>query len=122
MSKREFDPEAVADFQRILKADLDFIEEQIIPRMRDGDLSYMPAFGLEGVDGKKTEYQTSFTSTWTDVQNIKVTVKKMLEALDEIVKQNADTEDSNVTEIEQYLSVGESVPAEAPTTNYYDEL
>jgi len=56
------------------------------------------------------------------VQNIKVTIKKMLEALDEIVKQNADTEDSNVTEIEQYLSVGESVPAEAPTTNYYDEL
>ncbi|MEU5155337.1 hypothetical protein [Glycomyces sp. NPDC021274] len=122
MSQREFDPEAVADFQRILKADLDFIEEQIIPRMRDGDLSYMPAFGLEGVEGKKSEYQTSFASTWTDIQNIKVTIKKMLEALDEIVKQNADTEDSNVTEIEQYLSVGESVPAEAPTTNYYDEL
>lgn len=122
MSQREFDPEAVADFSRILKADLDFIEEQIIPRMRDGDLSHMPAFGLEGVDGKKTEYQTSFQSTWTDVQNIKVTIKKMLEALDEIVKQNADTEDSNVTEIEQYLSVGEAVPTEAPTTNYYDEL
>jgi hypothetical protein len=122
MSQREFDPEAVADFQRVLQADLDFIEEQIIPRMRDGDLSYMPAFGLEGVDGKKTEYQTSFGTTWTDVQNIKVTLKKMLEALDEIVKQNAETEDSNVTEIEQYLSVGESVPAEAPATNYYDEL
>jgi len=122
MSQREFDPEAVADFQRVLQADLDFIEEQIIPRMRDGDLSYMPAFGLEGVDGKKTEYQTSFGTTWTDVQNIKVTLKKMLEALDEIVKQNAETEDSNVTEIEQYLSVGESVPAESPATNYYDEL
>jgi hypothetical protein len=122
MSQREFDPEAVADFQRVLQADLDFIEEQIIPRMRDGDLSYMPAFGLEGVDGKKTEYQTSFGTTWTDVQNIKVTLKKMLEALDEIVKQNAETEDSNVTEIEQYLSVGETVPTEAPTTNYYDEL
>ncbi|MDA1363036.1 hypothetical protein O1R50_25710 [Glycomyces luteolus] len=122
MSQREFDPEAVADFQRILKADLDFIEEQIIPRMRDGDLSNMPAFGLEGVEGKKSEYLTSFQSTWTDLQNIKVTIKKMLEALDEIVKQNADTEDSNVTEIEQYLSVGESVPTEAPTTNYYDEL
>lgn len=112
MAERKFDPEAVADFQRILKDDLAYIEETIIPRMRDGDLSHMPAFGLEGVAGKVSEYQTSFSSIWTDIQYIKVTIKKMLEALDEVVEEEADTEDVNVAEIDQFLSVGETVPTD----------
>lgn len=112
MSTREFDPEAVNEFKLVLEADLEYLEDQIIPRLRDGDLSRMPAFGLEGVEFKKSEYLTSFGSIWTDLQNIKVTEKKMTEALGEIVGDEADAEEANVAEFKQYLSLGESVPVE----------
>lgn len=122
MGERTFDPEAVANFQAVLQADLTYLEDTIIPRMRDGDLSYAPAFGLEGVEGKKSEYQASFSSIWTDVQYIKSTIKQMLKALDEVVESNADTEDVNVAEIDQFLSMGEDVPTETTNNGYENEL
>src|SRR5690606_8093593 len=122
VGERTFDPEAVANFQAVLQADLTYLEETIIPRMRDGDLSYAPAFGLEGVEGKKAEYQASFGSIWTDIQYIKSTIKQMLKALDEVVESNADTEDVNVTEIDQFLSMGEDVPTDDSNISYDQEL
>lgn len=122
MGERTFDPEAVANFQAVLQADLTYLEDTIIPRMRDGDLSYAPAFGLEGVEGKKGEYQTSFNSIWTDIQYIKSTLKQMLKALDEVVESNADTEDVNVAEIDKFISRDEGVPPEDSNISYDQEL
>lgn len=112
MTQRQFDPEAVGEFKIVLEADLEYLDDQVIPRLRDGDLSYMPAFGLEGVEGKKVEYQTSFGSVWTDVQYMRATIVKMIEALDGIVGDEAEAEAANVAEFEQFLSLGEAVPAE----------
>ncbi|MEU6857977.1 hypothetical protein AB0B28_03745 [Glycomyces sp. NPDC046736] len=110
MSTRKFDPEAVAEYQAVLQSDLEYLEDLMIPRLRDGDLSYMPAFGLEGTAGKQAEYQASFASIWTDLQYVKTTMKRQDEALADIVKEKASTEDVNVAELEQYLTAGESVP------------
>ena len=51
MGERTFDSEAVANFQAVLQADLTYIEDTVIPRMRDGGLGYAHEFGLEDVEG-----------------------------------------------------------------------
>ncbi|WP_168801558.1 hypothetical protein [Glycomyces buryatensis] len=53
MAQRKFGPEYVHNFWTVLKEDLRHIEEVIIPEMKTGKLSFAPAFGLEGIDGKK---------------------------------------------------------------------
>jgi hypothetical protein len=99
MAQREFDPDEANYFKAVLEAELQYLEEQIIPVMKDGDLSYAPAFGLNDEDGKAAEYETDFGNIWMDIQNLKATLKGMIDVVEQALEGLELTEDANVSEL-----------------------
>lgn len=99
MAQREFDPDEANHFKAVLETELGYLEEQIIPLMKDGDLSYAPAFGLSDEANKAQEYETDFGNIWMDIQNLKATLKGMIDVVDQALEGHELTEEANVSEL-----------------------
>jgi hypothetical protein len=98
MAERKFDPDEANQYKALLEAELEYIEGQIIPLMKDGELSYAPAFGLTDENNKAGDYETAFGNIWMDVQNLKATLKGMIEALEDALEGHQVTEEVNIQE------------------------
>ncbi|THV30108.1 hypothetical protein [Glycomyces paridis] len=99
MAQREFDPDEANYFKAVLEAELQHVEEQLVPLMKDGALSYAPAFGLADETGKAGEYEGDFGNIWMDIQNLKATLKGMIDVVDQALEGTEITEEANVAEL-----------------------
>jgi hypothetical protein len=125
MAQREFDPDEANYFKAVLETELGYLEEQIIPLMKNGDLSYAPAFGLSDEDNKAQEYETDFGNIWMDIQNLKATLKGMIDVVEQALEGNELTEEANVAELKilEVEPIYTSTQADnTPSPNYGNEL
>jgi hypothetical protein len=122
MAQREFDPDEANYFKAVLEAELQYLEEQIIPVMKEGALSYAPAFGLSDADGKAGEYETDFGNIWMDIQNLKATLKGMVDVVEQALEGNELTEEANVSELKVLELGGIYTESEADNASEYSSL
>ena len=109
MAQRKFDPEETQYFKAVLEAELEFLEDTVIPQMQDGGkLSYAPALGIT-TDGqtKAGEYAQDFNTIWSDLQSLKATLKGLIDTMDTALEGHEVTEDVNVHDL-QALEVAAS--------------
>ncbi|GAB3219963.1 hypothetical protein GCM10027447_03720 [Glycomyces halotolerans] len=102
MAQREFDPDEANHYKAVLEAELEYIEGEIIPLMKEGVLSYAPAFGLTDEAGKAGEYEQDFNNIWMDIQNLKATLKGMIDVVEQALEGHELTEEANVAELNVY--------------------
>lgn len=99
MASREFDPEEANYYKAVLEAELEYIEGEIIPLMKEGVLSYAPAFGLTDESNKAGDYEQDFNNIWMDIQNLKATLKGVVDVVEQALEGHELTEDVNVQEL-----------------------
>lgn len=90
--------------------------------MKEGDLSYAPAFGLNDEDGKAGEYETDFGNIWMDIQNLKATIKGMIDVVEQALEGLELTEDANVAELKVLELDGIYTSSEADNPSDYEAL
>lgn len=120
MAEREFDPEEANYFKAVLEAELEYIEGEVIPLMKEGALNYAPAFGLTDEGGAKaSEYSLAFSNIWSDIQNLKATLKGMVDVVEGALEGHQITEDANVQELGVFSLDGiHSANEPDPTPDY----
>lgn len=124
MAQREFDPDEANYFKAVLETELGYLEDQIIRTLKEGDLSYAPAFGLADEVGKGGEYQQDYGNIWMDLQNLKATLKGMIDVVEQALEGNELTEEANVSELKvlELAPIYDEEPPAANNASDYESL
>lgn len=101
---RVLDPEALRAFRDVAQAQLDYIEDVLIPRMRTGEpLGVEPGFGL--LDSSKTArgaYGEFHKLTWNNIQGLRKDLTGIIKTLNDSANLSEEAEDINVQETSAY--------------------
>ncbi|MQM28257.1 hypothetical protein [Glycomyces albidus] len=105
MAARELDPEAIQEYKALIQEQLDHLDG-IIPRLKKGEvLGRLPAFGqLDASATARTNYQTFHSTTWDNLQNLRVSLSGMMETLQASADQSDESDDAVVTDMTNYES------------------
>ena len=96
---RVLDPDAIREFQQFIQEKLDQLNDDIVPVLRNGDLSYAPAFGrMTSSYNAKSEYNRFFTATWDNIQQLRGIYSKMLDELDAALEAHGESETLNTSD------------------------
>ncbi len=105
MAARELDTEAIQEYKTLIQEQLDHLDE-IIPRLKKGEvLGRLPAFGqLDASATARTNYQTFHSTTWDNLQNLRVSLSGMMETLQSSADNSDESDDAAATEMTDYAS------------------
>lgn len=80
MVNRAFDPDALERYRRFLGDLLDELENEVIPALRDGDLSRAPAFGTTpaAAEHATAEYADFHATAWRNLQYLRGTLRGLI--------------------------------------------
>ncbi|QSB05040.1 hypothetical protein [Natronoglycomyces albus] len=96
---RVLDPEAIQDFQQYIQAQLDHLDNVVVPSMESGTLSYAPAFGrLDSSVQAARVYNDFFGATWDNVQQLRGVYKAMLKQLNGALGAHDESETANTAD------------------------
>lgn len=112
---REFDPDDAAHFRTILEMQIEHLEEVIIKKLKEGELSYQPAFGLVDEQGKAEQYLGDFDTIWSDIQNVKSSLKSMVSMVDGALENHEFSESENVRDL-NILDLNDTIHDSGDTT------
>lgn len=78
------DPEALRAYRDKVQAQLDVVENELIPKLRNGQaLGRMPAFGLlQSSDSARSSYTTFHETTWNNLQAMRESLQGIIDTLD----------------------------------------
>ena len=123
MAQRKFDPEETQYFKAVLEAELEFLEDTVIKQLKDGVLSYAPAFGItEDGQTKAGEYVEDFNTAWSDLQSLKATLKGMIDSMETALEGHEVTEDVNVHDLQALEVAASGDGANDDGQSYNDQL
>ncbi|GAA2319056.1 hypothetical protein GCM10009853_091410 [Glycomyces scopariae] len=102
---REIDPEAIQEYKTLIQEQLDHLDT-IIPRLKKGEvLGRLPAFGqLDASAGARTNYETFHSTTWDNLQNLRVSLSGMMETLQDSADQSDESDDAVIADMNSYES------------------
>ncbi|WP_112137027.1 hypothetical protein [Glycomyces dulcitolivorans] len=105
MAAREIDPEAIQEYKTLIQEQLDHLDE-IIPRLKKGQvLGRLPAFGqLDASATARTNYETFHSTTWDNLQNLRVSLSGMMETLQSSSDNAEETDEAAASEVIDYGS------------------
>jgi uncharacterized protein YjgD (DUF1641 family) len=105
MAAREIDPEAIQEYKTLIQEQLDHLDE-IIPRLKKGQvLGRLPAFGqLDASATARTNYETFHSTTWDNLQNLRVSLSGMMETLQSSSDNAEETDEAAASEMIDYGS------------------
>jgi uncharacterized protein YjgD (DUF1641 family) len=105
MAAREIDPEAIQEYKTLIQEQLDHLDE-IIPRLKKGQvLGRLPAFGqLDASATARTNYETFHSTTWDNLQNLRVSLSGMMETLQSSSDNAEETDEAAAAEMIDYGS------------------
>ncbi|RRR98258.1 hypothetical protein [Glycomyces terrestris] len=103
MAAREIDTEAIQEYKALIQEQLDHLDE-IIPRLKKGQvLGRLPAFGqLDASATARTNYETFHSTTWDNLQNLRVALSGMMATLQDSADLSEESDDAAVTELNSY--------------------
>ncbi|WP_205326013.1 hypothetical protein [Glycomyces sp. YM15] len=101
---RVLDPEALRAFRDVAQAQLDYIEDVLIPKMRTGEvLGVEPGFGLlESSEQARKAYGDFHKLTWDNLQALRKDLTGMVKTLNDSADLSEEAEDTNVQETSAY--------------------
>lgn len=104
MAERVLDPDALRTFRNVAQAQLDFIEDVLIPRMRTGEaLGVEPGFGLlDSSAAARETYKIFHEQTWENLQDLRRNLTGIIKTLNDSADLSEEAEDINVEETSSY--------------------
>ncbi|GAA1688634.1 hypothetical protein GCM10009830_40320 [Glycomyces endophyticus] len=105
MASRQIDPEAIQEYKTLIQEQLDHLDE-IIPQLKKGQvLGRLPAFGqLDASATARTNYETFHSTTWDNLQNLRVSLSGMMETLQSSSDNAEETDEAAASEMADYES------------------
>jgi hypothetical protein len=102
---KKVDPEALRAYRTIVEAQLDIVENEIIPKLRNGEvLGKMPAFGvLESSGSAVTSYETFHSTTWDNLQALRESLHGIIDTITESGNLHEDTDEQSGADFEDEL-------------------
>lgn len=99
---RKLDPEALSAYRTIVRAQLDTLEEQLVPMLENGqELGKMPAFGqMDGSRSARQNYEAFHKTTWDNLQDLREAMHGMIKTLNESGDLSDESEEANVTDMD----------------------
>ena len=106
MAEREIDSEALSDYRKMIREQLDHLEE-LIPKLENGQpLGRLPAFGrLDSSETARTNYQTFHQTTWDNLQDLREALYGMIKTLNKSAELSDEAEEANSDELDGYGSL-----------------
>lgn len=103
MAERTLDTEALQEYKTLIQEQLDHLDD-IIPRLKKGQvLGRLPAFGqLDASATARTNYETFHSTTWDNLQNLRVSLSGMMETLQDSIDLSDESDDAAVNEMNSY--------------------
>ncbi|MFB9662865.1 hypothetical protein ACFQS3_21865 [Glycomyces mayteni] len=103
MAERTLDTEALQEYKDLIQEQLDHLDD-IIPRLKKGQvLGRLPAFGqLDASATARTNYETFHSTTWENLQNLRVALSGMMETLQDSVDLSDESDDAVVADMNNY--------------------
>ncbi|MEU6249644.1 hypothetical protein [Glycomyces sp. NPDC047010] len=103
MAERTLDTEALQEYKDLIQEQLDHLDD-IIPRLKKGQvLGRLPAFGqLDASATARTNYETFHSTTWENLQNLRVSLSGMMETLQDSVDLSDESDDAVVADMNNY--------------------
>jgi hypothetical protein len=82
---REIDSDALRAYRDLVQAQLDTLEDELIPQLRNGGvLGKMPAFGsMDGAGTARTNYTAFHEGTWNNLQAIRESLNGIITTLND---------------------------------------
>lgn len=104
MPERVLDPEALRAFRDVAQAQLDYIEDVLIPKLKTGEvLGVEPGFGLlDSSEAARTAYQTFHEQTWNNFQDLRRNLVGIINTLNDSADLSEEAEEINVGETTSY--------------------
>jgi hypothetical protein len=104
-TSKQVDPEALRAYRTKVEAQLEIVENEIIPKLRNGQaLGKMPAFGaMSGSDAARTSYETFHSTTWENLQALRESLHGIMDTLDESGNLHEDTDQQSAGDFESQL-------------------
>lgn len=101
---RVLDPEALRAFRDVAQAQLDYIEDVLIPRMRTGEeLGVEPGFGLlDSSETARKAYGEFHKQAWGNLQTLRKDLTGIVKTLNDSANLSEEAEDINVQETSAY--------------------
>ncbi len=102
---KKVDPEALRAYRTAVQAQLDIIENEVIPKLRNGEvLGKMPAFGvLESSQAAVTSYTTFHETTWNNLQAVRESLHGIIDTLTESGNLHEETDEQSGADFEDEL-------------------
>jgi len=102
---KHVDPEALRAYRTQVQAQLDIVENEIIPKLRNGQpLGKMPAFGaMQNSDAARTSYETFHSTTWENLQALRESLSGIIDTLTESGDLHEDSDEESATDFEDEL-------------------
>ncbi|SDD84660.1 hypothetical protein [Glycomyces harbinensis] len=104
-TSKQVDPEALRAYRTKVQAQLDIVENEIIPKLRNGEvLGKMPAFGaMAGSDAARGSYETFHTTTWENLQALRESLHGIIDTLEESGNLHEETDQQSAADYEGAL-------------------
>ncbi|WP_030144249.1 hypothetical protein [Glycomyces sp. NRRL B-16210] len=104
MAKRVLDPEALRKYRNITQAQLDFVEDVLIPKLRTGEvLGNEPGFGLlDSSEAARESYKVYHKQTWDNLQDLRKNLTGIIKTLNDSADLSEEAEEINVDETSSY--------------------
>lgn len=104
-TSKQVDPEALRAYRTKVEAQLDIVENEIIPKLRNGEaLGRMPAFGaMTGSDAARTAYETFHSTTWENLQALRESLSGIIDTLTESGDLHEETDEQSGADFEDEL-------------------
>lgn len=104
-TSKQVDPEALRAYRTKVEAQLEIIENDIIPKLRNGEvLGKMPAFGaMASSDAARTSYETFHSTTWENLQALRESLHGIIDTLTESGNLHEDTDQQSAGDFEGEL-------------------
>ncbi|MCD0442310.1 hypothetical protein LO763_01550 [Glycomyces sp. A-F 0318] len=105
-TSKQVDPEALRAYRTKVQAQLDIVENDIIPKLRNGEaLGKMPAFGaMGGSDAARGTYETFHSTTWDNLQALRESLHGIIDTLEESGNLHEETDAQSAADFDGELS------------------
>jgi len=104
-TSKKVDPEALRAYRTMVEAQLDIVENDIIPKLRNGSpLGKMPAFGvMQNSDTARSTYETFHSTTWENLQALRESLHGIIDTLTESGNLHEDTDEQSGADFDDEL-------------------
>jgi hypothetical protein len=102
---KQVDPEALRAYRTKVQTQLDIVENDIIPKLRNGEaLGKMPAFGAtQSADAARTSYTTFHQTTWDNFQALRESLHGVIDTLTESGNLHEETDEQSGADFDDEL-------------------